>query len=568
MLTVHNLSKAFGDNQVLNQISFTLEPGQKVGLVGANGVGKSTLLKIIVGELEPDEGACHIQGEQATDVGYLPQVLAGAGQQTIDQFLDSALGGLRLLEERLRALEQAMARPTDGLAALLAEYSALSEEFDRRGGYDLEHRAVEIFAGLEIDYLGRERVVATLSGGEKSRVGLAALLLRSPDLLLLDEPTNHLDFAALEWLEGYLQRFRGALLVVSHDRHFLNQTVASLIEIDEQTKEARLYSGNYDFFTRVKSQERAKWMESYWAQQEEIWELRKLIKTKARQNPFARPPRDNDKFAYTFKAEKMQTAISRNIRNAEERLRRIEEDPIPKPPSELTINPEFDPQALVSKTPLVVSDVSKRYGDRLVLDGVSCAVEPQSRIVIIGPNGAGKSTLLKIMAGVEQPDAGQRFVAGSVVIGHLDQEQETLIEEGTLFDAYRQGRAGDWEELKAELLQYGLFTWPDLLKPVAALSVGQKRKLQIARLIARQANLLLLDEPTNHISLDVLEEFEAALLRFPGPIVAISHDRRFIERFASEIWEMQEGQLRRFPGDWEHYRTIQMSSEHPVVEVV
>ena len=559
MLTVNNLSKAFGDNQVLNQISFTLAAGQKVGLVGANGVGKSTLLKIIVSELEPDEGGWHIQGEQETDVGYLPQVLAGAGEQTIDQFLDGALGGLRRIEGRLRTLEQAMAQPGENVDALLAEYGTLSEEFDRRGGYDLEHRSAEIFAGLGIDHLGRERIVATLSGGEKSRVGLAALLLRGPDLLLLDEPTNHLDFAALEWLEGYLQRFKGALLVVSHDRHFLNQTVTSLIEIDEHTKEAKLYSGNYDFYARVKSQERAKWVENYWAQQEEIWELRKLMKTKARQNPFARPPRDNDKFAYTFKAEKMQTALSRNIRNAEERLRRIEEDPIPKPPAELTINPEFDPAALVSKTPLVVSDVSKTYGDQLVLDGVSCTVEPHSRIVIIGPNGAGKSTLLKIMAGVEQPDAGQIFVAGSVVIGHLDQEQETLIEEGTLFDAYRQGRAGDWEELKAELLQYGLFTWPDLLKPVAVLSVGQKRKLQLARLIAQRANLLLLDEPTNHISLDVLEEFEAALLHFPGPIVAISHDRRFIERFAGEIWEMQDGQLRRYLGGWPQYRAAQPS---------
>jgi macrolide transport system ATP-binding/permease protein len=174
--------------------------------------------------------------------------------------------------------------------------------------------------------------------------------------------------------------------------------------------------------------------------------------------------------------------------------------------------------------------------------------------VLVGPNGAGKSTLLKLMAGLIQPDEGQIFTAASVVIGHLDQEQETLVEDGTLFDAYREGRTGDWEDLKAELLEYGLFTWPDLLKPVAALSVGQKRKLQLARLIARRANLLLLDEPTNHISLDVLEEFEQALGRFSGPIVAISHDRRFIERFAGEIWEMEAGHLRRFAGGWPQYQ--------------
>ncbi len=286
-------------------------------------------------------------------------------------------------------------------------------------------------------------------------------------------------------------------------------------------------------------------MESYWAQQEEIWELRKLIKSKAQQNPFARAPRDNDKFAYTFKAEKLQSSISRNIRTAEEKLRRIEEDPIPKPPQPLVINPDFDPQTLASKTPLSVANVGKSYGPQTVLNDVSCTVEPHSRIVILGPNGAGKSTLLKIMAGSDQPDAGGVSWSPTVVIGYLDQEQETLDPAQTVFEAYRAERTGDWEVLKAEILGYGLFTYPDLRKRVGTLSVGQKRKLQIARLMAQRANLLLLDEPTNHISLDVLEEFEAALLRFPGPIIAISHDRRFIERFANEVWAMNEGRLQR-----------------------
>ena len=218
---------------------------------------------------------------------------------------------------------------------------------------------------------------------------------RAPDLLLLDEPTNHLDFAALGWLESYLQAFRGAVLAVSHDRHFLNQTVSTIIEIDEYSKTAKAYTGTYDFYAQVKSQEREKWIESFWAQQEEIWELRKLIKTKARQNPFAHAPRDNDKFAYTFKAEKMQTSIARTMRNAEEKLRRIEQDQIPKPPTELTINPEFDPQSLVSKTPLLVSAVCKCYGEQPVLDDVSCSIEPGSRIVIIGPMARAKAPCSK-----------------------------------------------------------------------------------------------------------------------------------------------------------------------------
>ena len=543
LLTVQNLSKAYGDQQVLNQVSLTLAAGQKVGLVGANGVGKSTLLKIIVGEVAPDGGAWWVA--PGADIGYLPQALAAAGDQRIAEFIDAALGSLRQIEQRLRTLEEAMAQPSDDLPALLAEYGALNDEFDRRGGYDLEHRTAEVFAGLAIEHLGLARRVASLSGGEKARVGLAPLLLRAADLLLLDEPTNHLDVATLAWLEGYLQRFTGGLLAVSHDRHFLSQTVSTIVELDEQTKEATVYSGSYDFYAQMKAQARARWEADYAAQQEEIWELRRAIKSDARQVAHNRPPRDGDKFLIGFKKGRIADAISRNVRSAEEKLRRLEENPIPKPPKPLAINPEFDPQALTSKTPLVVEGVSKRFGERIVLDGVSCAVMPDSRIVIMGANGAGKTTLLRIMAGVEQPDRGAVSVAGSVVVGYLDQEQETLEEEGTLFDAYREGRTGDWEEIKAELLQYGLFTWPDLLKPVKTLSVGQKRKLQLARLMARRANLLLLDEPTNHISLDVLEEFEAALLRFPGPIVAISHDRRFIERFAREVWVMADGRLQR-----------------------
>ena len=552
LVAIDNLSKAYGDNVVLNHISFTLAYGQKLGLVGANGVGKSTLMKILVGEVEPDEGAVRVAS--GAEMGYLAQTLSGAETQTITQLIDATLGNMRQIEARLRHLEAAMAQPSNELDALLAEYSALTEQFERRGGYELDHRLDQVMAGLGVAHLARDRRVATLSGGEKARVGLAALLLAAPDLLLLDEPTNHLDFVALAWLESYLKEYQGGVLVVSHDRQFLNQTVTTIVEIAEHSRAAKQYTGNYDFYAQIKVQERLKWVADYWAQQEEIWELRKLMKTKARVNPFARAPRDNDKFAFTFKAEKMQVSLSRNIRSAEEKLQRIEEDPIPKPPQELKINPDFDPQMLTSKTPIAVTGVSKAYGNQVVLDNVSCTIEPQSRIVIIGPNGAGKSTLLKLMAGTALPDSGSVEVAPSVVIGHLDQEQETLVTVGSLFDVYRNGRIGDREEMKAELLSYGLFAWPDLRKPAATLSVGQKRKLQIAALIAHKANLLLLDEPTNHISLDVLEEFEQALLSFAGPVVAISHDRRFIERFANEIWEMRDGRLTRFLGDWQRYQ--------------
>jgi len=544
LLSVSNLSKAYGDNQVLNGATFTMHAGDKWGLVGANGVGKSTLVKIIVGEVEADAGTVRLG--PGAEIGYLPQVLSAAAQQTIAQLLAGAEVRLHTVERRLRELEAQMAHHAADLDEALAEYGHLSEEFERLGGYDREHRVAAVLSGLEVAHLPHDRLVATLSGGEKARIGLAALLLQAPGLLLLDEPTNHLDFRALAWLETFLAEYRGALLVVSHDRHFLNAAVSAIIEIDEHSREALFYSGSYDFFAAAKAQARVRWEEEYAAQQEEIHELRRYLRTGiARRVGHNRRPSDGDKLQYNYKGGRAEESVSHNIRAAEEKLRRIEADPLPKPPQTLRINPDFDPAELANKTPLALSQVRVAYGDRVLLDDVTLAVGSRDRIVLVGPNGAGKSTLLKIMARRLLPDAGSVTAAASTVIGYLDQEQETLPTGGTLYDAYVGGRSGEWEELKAELLRYGLFTWPDLLKPVASLSVGQKRKLQIAQLMAARANLLLLDEPTNHISLDVLEQFEAALLDFGGAIVAISHDRRFIERVAQQVWELRDGRLVR-----------------------
>lgn len=557
LLGVENISKSYGENQVLNQVTFALNEGQKLGLVGANGVGKSTLLKIIMAEIEQDSGKVTIT--PGARIGYLAQVLQEADTMSVDGLLMSTLAELYALEARLRTLEAAMASANGNLDALLADYGQTSELFERRGGYELEHRRKTIMAGLQIDHIEGTRVVNTLSGGEKSRVGLAALLLQEPDLLLLDEPTNHLDFRALAWLEGYLADFRGGLLVVSHDRHFLNHTVKAIIEIDEHSKEAKFYNGSYDFYAQVKAQERIKWEESYWAQQEEIWELRKAIKLKARQvgHGSNRAPRDGDKFVVFFKSQRVDDAISRNLRSAEEKLRRIEEDPIPKPPRPLEINPTFDPAALISRTPVVASNLHKRYGQQAILNGVNITVDATSRVVIVGPNGAGKSTLLRIMAGAESADEGNVTLAPSVILGYLDQEQQTLASTESVYESFRDGRPGDYEEFKAELLGYGLFSYTELAKPVSALSVGQKRKLQLAKLLALRANLLLLDEPTNHISLDVLEEFEQALSSFAGPVIAVSHDRRFIQRFAQEIWELKDGKIKRYLSGWEEYIAAQ-----------
>lgn len=542
LLSISAISKAYGAQQVLKDITFTINADQHVGLIGANGVGKSTLLKIILGEIEADRG--EVKLAKGIEVGCLPQIITDFSGKTIDEFIFDATGNLRQLETRLRQLEEAMSQPqiTDQ-ASLLAEYGVVSDLFERRGGYAIDYRIDQVMSGLRIAHIARNREVATLSGGEKARLSLAVLLLRSPDLMLLDEPTNHLDFASLDWLENNLHSQRGALLVVSHDRQFLNRTVDTLIEIDEHSRKCKVYTGNYEAYLEIKAFEHQKWEKEYQDQQDELKSLRQSLKGHARTLGHNRAATDNDKMQHDFFIGRTQQSISRNTRAVKEKILRIEANPIPKPPEIMRMNPDFDPQTLAGKTPLIVSGVSKAYGNQIVLKNVSFALAPDDRILLMGPNGAGKSTLLKILAGNETADAGNISPAPTVKIGYLDQEQETLDLSQTVLDAYRQDSTLPEEKLISDLIRYGLFVYEDVRKTIGALSIGQRRKLQIARLIARRANVLLLDEPTNHVSFDILEELEKALLDFPGAILAVSHDRRFIHRFARRIWELKDGAL-------------------------
>ncbi len=541
-LSISAISKAYGIEQVLKNISFTINADQHVGLIGANGVGKSTLLKIIMGEIEADSGEVAIP--RGIDVGCLPQTITDFSGKTTQDFIYDATGNLRQLESRLRQLEAAMSQSSvEGQEALIAEYGRAADLFERRGGYAIDYRIDLVLGGLRIDHIAKNREVTTLSGGEKARLSLAALLLRSPDLMLLDEPTNHLDFATLDWLEGYLQNQCGAVLVVSHDRQFLNRTVDTLIEIDEYSREGKVYSGNYETYLTIKAFEREKWEKEYQDQQDEIKSLQQSLKGRARTLGHNRAATDNDKTQHDFFIGRTQQSISRNTRAIKEKLHRIEANPIPKPPELMRMNPDFDPHTLAGKTPLIVSGIGKSFSSQLVLKNVSFALASDDRILLMGPNGAGKSTLLKILAGAETPDMGNVTLAPTVKIGYLDQEQESLDLTQTVLEAYREDSLAPEEKLISDLIRYGLFVYEDVRKPIGALSIGQRRKLQLARLIAQRANVLLLDEPTNHVSFDILEELEKALLDFPGPIMAVSHDRRFIQRFARPIWELKDGEL-------------------------
>ncbi len=543
-LTLNDITHRYGDHTVLDRVTLTISPGERVGVIGDNGSGKSTLLRLLAGEEEPTNGDLTVRAPGG--VGLLRQTLegVGAGGQTpeavgvstgtVGDAIDSALAVLRDMEARLRAAESTLGSATP---EELDAYGDLLARFEARGGYDADARVDAGLHGLGLPGLDRDRPLRTLSGGERSRLALAAMLAASPELLLLDEPTNDLDDRAVAWLEDRLRRHRGTVVAVTHDRAFLANVTDTVLEVDHDLRRIRRYGNGYDGFLAAKASARARWIREY-----EEWRADLARQRRLAENSIAALraiPRKMEKAAFGHGAFKMRGAAHGSmgrVRNAKERMERLTADPVAPPPVPLRMTAGFTGSRAGESTP-AASLEGVRVDHRLEVPCLDLA--PGERVLVTGPNGAGKTTLLRVLSGDALPDEGRVSVPGRV--GYLRQEDGSFTAGQTVLGAYAAGRPGFAEDHRDELASLGLFRPGELDQPVASLSVGQRRRIEVARLTSGAYDLLLLDEPTNHLSPGLVEDLEEALTRYEGTLVVVSHDRRTRQRFTGRHLELREG---------------------------
>jgi ATP-binding cassette subfamily F protein 3 len=547
MLTVHQLAKSFALTSLFDNVTFSINPGDRVGLVGPNGCGKSTLLRIIASLETADSG--HVVAENGLRLGYLPQGFEIDGRATLAEVVGSAAGDIDILEAQLTQLAQALAKRPDD-AALQRRYDALLARISSAD----TGRAARIMAGLGLDQVAADLPVARLSGGQKTRLSLALVLLDDPQLQLLDEPTNHLDIIMLEWLEAWLADFHGGALIVSHDRTFLDRTVTRILALDPRQQTVEAYEGNYTAYVEQVRQAREKQLAAYRDQQAEIRRVKQDIQRVKAQA--ARTEREASSVRIGGEMMKLkgykdyQQSIAKKVaKKAKARENKLEryldsEDRVEKPAGERRLRLDFAKTAHLGKAVLALQELSVGYpGSPPLLEELRLEVPSGARIVITGPNGSGKTTLLRTIAGKLSPLAGQVYQGPSVSLGFMTQEQSGLDPALTPLQTVQPAFTN---ETKARtFLGYFLFSGDEPLKLNSQLSYGQRARLALAKMIVAGRNVLLLDEPINHLDIPAREQFEQALSGFSGTVLAVLHDRYFIERFAREIWWVEDRDIRR-----------------------
>ena len=529
ILSAQNIAKAFGVNTVLRDVSLTVQQGDRIGLVGVNGCGKSTLMRILAGLDAQDSG--EISLVRGTRVGYLAQQNMVTSGETVWNELQKVYEPVFVMEKKLRELEDEMAHAhTDEqrFARLSSDYDRLIQRFEEADGYAWKSMVSGVLNGLGFKPTQYDQGVDSLSGGEQTRLCLARLLLQKPDLLLLDEPTNHLDMETLQWLENYLSAYKGSVLVISHDRYFLDHVCTGIVEILMGSSEQ--YNGNYTRYIAQRQERFESRMRAYEIQQKEIERQQAII---ARYRMFNR---------------------EKSIRAAESREKALDRmEKLEKPVDERAIRFSFEARRRTGEDVLQLSELSKSFGEKHLFHDLTLHVRAGDRVALIGPNGVGKSTLIKIVVGEEKPDTGFIRYGSNVDIGYYDQHQSTLHNDKTVLDeVWDRFPQMEQSNVRGALGMF-LFTGDDVFKPIHTLSGGEKGRVALTALMLRKDNLLLLDEPTNHLDMDSREVLEDALADFGGTIITVSHDRYFINRIANRIIEMQPNGVTEYIGNYDDY---------------
>ncbi len=528
-LSVQHLQKSFEVGEILlNDLSFEIRTGECVGIMGRNGCGKTTLFRMLTGELEPDDGTIVFAPNRK--VGLISQIPVYPAGYTVENVLRSAYRELFSMKRKMEALEREMTVHAD--RAVLSEYDRLSTAYEVGGGYEMDTNVDKICNGLGIPAAMRDQLFSQLSGGEKTRVNLARLLLEQTDVLLLDEPTNHLDLRSVEWLEAYIKQFKGTTLTISHDRFFLDRVVDRIIEISDG--HAEHYNGNYSFYLEEKQARFNLQLKQYEQEQAKIKQL-------------------------SFTVERMKgwginnRVLYRRAMAMQHRLERIRQTERPK--TEKTLKARFGEKEFFGDMVFSVKDMAKRYGERQLFSGVELLVEGGERIAILGDNGTGKTTFLRCLLGEEPVDSGRIRFGPTVKTAYLPQVMHFDHPERTLYDTMLYEKNCTPQQARDRLGAF-LFSGEDVFKTVGTLSGGEQSRLRLCMLMDEKINLLILDEPTNHLDIASREWVECAIEEYDGTLIFVSHDRYFVDKFATRIWELEGGTIRDYPCGYAKYRSL------------